>query len=283
MKVIKAVAYSRIKKEDGCVLRLSTADVCAVCVERLFWEKLYQVEHPRLVSRFDEVAAVEDDETGYHISKAWLKEAYGILQELFPNWRPPSTSAQPCPVCEALLHISKEDKREYRKQAEEEKHMHDNALNGNNALLEDVPCAIVPSQFVRSWRQWLLRPSEIARPENVDNAQFICEHAEIWISMTIVKRSDWDASEELYPAGPLVAAENTEGRFLHELDVWAECRLKRRTSPDMKEIAIRILTLSDPTPTPQTYSEELPQSTKPVQTTLTTYSKREWVRYGHAE
>ncbi len=36
-------------------------------------EKLYQVEHPRLVSRFDEVAAVEDDETGYHISKAWLK------------------------------------------------------------------------------------------------------------------------------------------------------------------------------------------------------------------
>ena len=36
-------------------------------------EKLYQIEHPRLVSRFDEVAAVEDDEDGYWISKAWLK------------------------------------------------------------------------------------------------------------------------------------------------------------------------------------------------------------------
>lgn len=144
------------------------------------------MEHPRLVSRFDEVAAVDENEDGYHISKAWLKgvfntpnerigggsysaldwrlakpkmhvegapdpppdaedylrdvvcehgglttnvtsrrrisaEAYGILQDLFPNWRPPSTSAEPCPVCEALMHISKEDRREYRKQAEEEK------------------------------------------------------------------------------------------------------------------------------------------------------------------
>lgn len=35
--------------------------------------KLYQIEHPRLVSRFDEVAAVADDEDGFHISKAWLK------------------------------------------------------------------------------------------------------------------------------------------------------------------------------------------------------------------
>ena len=48
-------------------------------------------------------------------------EAFAILHELYPNWRPPSTSTEPCAVCEALLHISKEDKREYRKQAEEEK------------------------------------------------------------------------------------------------------------------------------------------------------------------
>ena len=46
-----------------------------------------------------------------------------LLQEHFPNWRPPSTFTEPCPVCEALLHISKEDKREYRKQAEDEKVM----------------------------------------------------------------------------------------------------------------------------------------------------------------
>ena len=48
-------------------------------------------------------------------------EAYLFLRDLFPNWKPPSTSSEPCPVCEALMHISREDKREYRKQAEEEK------------------------------------------------------------------------------------------------------------------------------------------------------------------
>ena len=48
-------------------------------------------------------------------------QAYLLLEDVFPNWKPPSTSTEPCPVCEALLHMSKEDKREYRKQAEEEK------------------------------------------------------------------------------------------------------------------------------------------------------------------
>ncbi len=48
-------------------------------------------------------------------------EAYGLLHELFPAWKPPSTRVEPCAVCEALLHMSKEDKRECRKQAEEEK------------------------------------------------------------------------------------------------------------------------------------------------------------------
>ncbi len=48
-------------------------------------------------------------------------DACAILLELFPNWRPLSSSMEQCAVCEALLHISKEDKREYRKQAEEEK------------------------------------------------------------------------------------------------------------------------------------------------------------------
>ena len=36
-------------------------------------EKLYQSEHPRLVSLFDNAAAVDEDEDGYLISKAWLK------------------------------------------------------------------------------------------------------------------------------------------------------------------------------------------------------------------
>ncbi|KAL7283349.1 hypothetical protein ACG7TL_002778 [Trametes sanguinea] len=337
MKVIRAVAHARIEKEDGCILtpRLTPADVCSDCVERLFKEKLYQIEHPRLVSRFDDVAGLDDHDYGYYISKAWLKdwrlakpkmhvegqpdsppdaedylrdvvcehgglatnaaarrrisaEAYSILQEIFPDWKPPDTSMEPCPVCEALLHISREDKREYRKQAEEEKarlkHMHDNALNGNTALLEGVSCAIVPTQFVRSWRQWIMRPSEVPRPQAIDNSEFICEHGLLAFdpnfggdmdgSMTVIKRSDWDALEELYTAGPLIAVENSDGKFVHELAVCADCRLKRRTSFEMTEITVRILGPNDPIPTAQTRDDEPVQVPKPVQTTLTTYSKR---------
>ncbi|KAI0831247.1 cysteine proteinase [Trametes gibbosa] len=337
MKVIRAGAHARIAEEDSCLLmpKLTPADVCSICVEHMFKEKLYQAEHSRLVSCFDEVSVVAEDEDGYFVSKAWLKdwrlakpkmhiegaldpspdseeylndvvcehgnlatnvalrrrisvEAYYVLRDLFPNWKPPSTSAEPCPVCEALLHMSKEDKREVRKQAEEEKarlkHMHDNALNGNTALLEDIPCAIVPSQFVRTWRQWVTRPSELMRPEGVDNSQFICEHGQLTFdpnisgdldsSMTIIKSTDWDALAELYSAGPLIALINTSGKFTHELAVCLDCRLQRRTSFDMTEITVRVLGSTDPIPTAETYTEEPMQPTKQVQTTLLTYSKK---------
>lgn len=44
-----------------------------------------------------------------------------LLQKLYPLWDPISTDAELCPVCDALIHISKEDKREIRKRAEDEK------------------------------------------------------------------------------------------------------------------------------------------------------------------
>jgi len=85
--------------------------------------------------------------------------------------------------------------------------MHDYALSGNLTLLEHVPCAIVPAQFVRSWRQWLARPTEAARPEAVDNTVFICEHEMLVLdpnipmdldsSVAIIKRSDWESLEEM--------------------------------------------------------------------------------------
>ncbi|KAI0646997.1 cysteine proteinase [Trametes meyenii] len=345
MKVIRAEAWARMAQEDRCILtpKLAPTDICSSCVERMFKEKLYQIEHPRLVSLFDNVAAVEDDEDAYYISKTWLKdwrlakpkmhvdgqpdpppdaeeylrdvvcehealamnvaarrrispEAYSLLHKVFPSWRPPSGSAKPCSVCEALLHISREDKREYRKQAEEEKarlkHMHDNALNGNTALLEDVPCAIIPSQFVRLWRQWVTRPADLPRPETVDNSQFVCTHGllafnpnesgDLDSSMTIIKRSDWDALAELYPGGPLIAVENSGSKYTHELQVCADCRLQRRTAFDMTEITIRVLGPNDPAPTPQTYSEEPVLPAMPIQatqTTLLTYSKRQTEGY----
>ncbi|KAH9946153.1 cysteine proteinase [Epithele typhae] len=341
MKVLRKASYTRIADEDGGPLgtEFSTTDVCRTCVEHIFKEKLYQVEHPRVVARFDEVAAVEEDGDGYFVSRPWLKDwrlakpkmhlegapdpppdaadflndvicehgglstntvtrrrisaqAYMILQELFSNWKPPSTSSELCAVCEAMLHLSKEDRREFRKLAEDEKarlkHMHENALNGNVSLLEDTPCAIVPTSFVRAWRQWTLRPGDIARPEVIDNAQFVCEHGLLAFdpnlggdldgSMSIIKRSDWDTLEELYSAKPLIAIERIDDKYTHELSVCSDCRLKRRTEFDMTEITVRVLRPTDPTPTPETYNETrfVPDKSShpPVQATLLTYSKR---------
>ncbi len=140
-----------------------------------------------------------------------------------------STDVEACPICEAEIHESKEHKLAARKQAEDEKvstillqtsysdeyitlqarlrHMYDNALNGNMALLEDVPCAIVPAQFIRSWRQWLSKPSEYPRPNRVDNTPFICTHGllnfdancpnDMDSSLSIIKMIDWQVLSEL--------------------------------------------------------------------------------------
>ncbi|KAG6887696.1 hypothetical protein C0992_011152 [Termitomyces sp. T32_za158] len=131
-------------------------------------EHLYQIEHPRLVARFDRILKGASDNIGFWISKSWVKdwrlikpkmhvayqgdpapdsdnfaadvlcehgglspnttsrrtisaEAAEFLQNLYPSWNPFPTNSEPCPVCDANLHISKGDKRELRKQAEDEK------------------------------------------------------------------------------------------------------------------------------------------------------------------
>ncbi|GBE82261.1 cysteine proteinase [Sparassis latifolia] len=339
MKLITRAAHHRIADDDNCLLvpDLSPLDVCETCVSEMFTERLYQIEHPRFVARFDEIAPVAENEEGYWISKQWLKdwrlakpkmhnpsqgdpppdapdfkyhvkcehddlstnvtarrrvsvEACLFLQDLFPTWEPLSTETEVCPVCEALIHISKEDKRELRRQAEEEKaklkHMHDNALNGNTALLENVPCAIVPAHFVRAWRQWLLHPVEVQRPESVDNSQFLCEHGLLCLdpnsgtdldsSVAIIKRSDWDVLEDIYSGGPLIAVENTGTKLEHELSVCEDCRRKRKSSFDMTEITVRILGPQDPTPTVETYKPDTVQTTRrPLHpSTLMTYGSR---------
>jgi hypothetical protein len=85
--------------------------------------------------------------------------------------------------------------------------MYDNALNGNTFLLENVPCAVLSSEFVRSWLRWIMRPTEIARPDVIDNSLFICSHdlllfdpndpTDLDESIAIVTRTDWDVLEDL--------------------------------------------------------------------------------------
>lgn len=49
------------------------------------------------------------------------EEAVKLLQVSFPTWNPTSSDAEICAVCDALIHISKEDKKEGRRRAEDEK------------------------------------------------------------------------------------------------------------------------------------------------------------------
>lgn len=48
-------------------------------------------------------------------------QAYHILKDLFPPWDTLSADVEICAVCDALIHISKGDKREIRRRVEDEK------------------------------------------------------------------------------------------------------------------------------------------------------------------
>ncbi|KAF8557305.1 cysteine proteinase [Imleria badia] len=191
-------------------------------------------------------------------------QACEILKKLFPDWAPLSTNQEPCAICEACIHSSKEDKRELRKKAEDEKarlrHMHDNALIGNTLLLENVPCAVLPADFVRIWRKWLSRPAEIPRPDSVDTSPLFCQHDMLvldpnapndWDSdVALIQMSEWHILQELYSCGPAVAVEKRfvedsvgilDTKFVHDTPVCHDCRLKRRRDYNLTDITVRFL------------------------------------------
>ncbi|KAF9218284.1 cysteine proteinase, partial [Gyrodon lividus] len=299
MKRMSREAYEKLADSDIGLVR-DPQDVCELCVRVSFIERLYQIEHPRLVAQFDEVCDIEQGEPGYWLSKAWLKDwrlqkprmhvplhgdpapdsaefrghvrcehdqlslvstarrsvssqAYEILKIIFPQWVPVSTNEELCAICEASINSSREDKRELRKKAEDEKarlrHMHDNALIGNTLLLENIPCAVLPADFVRTWRKWLGRPTEAPRPNKVDTSPLFCEHGDLvfdpntpndWdSSIALIQMSEWVILNGLYTCGPVVAVEKRiiedpvgvfDSKFVHETPVCHDCRLKRRVS-----------------------------------------------------
>ena len=69
--------------------KLTKETICRTCVERKFTgeflfilikneiksikEKLYQIEHPKLVAEFNSVCNTDGDGEGYWISKQWVK------------------------------------------------------------------------------------------------------------------------------------------------------------------------------------------------------------------
>ncbi|KAI6045712.1 hypothetical protein EDC04DRAFT_2877115 [Pisolithus marmoratus] len=313
MKRVSKQAYSRLISCDGFDNNStrSPTDVCETCVKELFTERLYQIQHPRMVAEFDRVCDVKPDDTGFWLSKAWLKdwrlqkprmhvplygdaapdsaefrghvkcehdqlslvstarrsiskEACDILLDIFPHWRPLPTTEAFCATCEAIINSSKEDKLELRKKAEDEKarlrHMYDNALIGNTLLLENVPCAVVSAHFVRLWRKWLGRPTDIPRPDAVETSNLFCEHGNLifdpnaqndWdCNIALIQLSEWVVLEGLYRCGPVVSVEKriVEGpnglldtKFVHPMPVCHDCRMRRRSNYKLTDITVRLL------------------------------------------
>ncbi|KAH9998092.1 cysteine proteinase [Russula compacta] len=224
------------------------------------------------------------------------QKAFTLLRTLFPSWVTLSDVVSPCAVCDALAENSREDKRELRKKAEEEKarlrHMQENALNGNTALLENVACALVPASFVREWKLWILRPGHHPRPACLNNSSFLCDHGLLVLdlnggdldrSVCLVRRPDWDTLEELYDASPLIAVENQHvadggilnSKFIHDPPLCEECRVKRKTDYDLTEITIRVLGGEDPDPTPEAFTKNPgPVMVDHRQTSILTYRSR---------
>lgn len=130
-------------------------------------------------------------------------------------------------MCDALIHISKGDKKEIRKRAEEEKvsgiseytlpllssmqaklkRLCDSTLDIEHDHPKDMPCAIIPAQFLRDWKRWLVHPTENLRPEEVNNAPFMCEHdmlafdpnypEDIDSTLCVIDQGEWDTLETM--------------------------------------------------------------------------------------
>ncbi|KAF8798163.1 cysteine proteinase [Phlegmacium glaucopus] len=187
------------------------------------------------------------------------REAVTLLQELFPTWTPIPSDSETCAICDAEVHISKEDKREIRRRVEEEKarlrFLHETSLNSWTELSDPQPCAIIPSQFVKSWRRWLNNPCDSPRPDMFDNASFICEHellafdpncpADLDSTIMIIELNDWHALESFYPGGHLIALtrrprpQEIDRQYDHEISVCTDCRMKRKSEWDSTDIIIR--------------------------------------------
>jgi hypothetical protein len=69
---------------------------------------------------------------------------------------------------------------------------------------EGQPCAVLPSEFVRAWRQWLTQPTTAPRPIALDNSSLLCEHEQLVFdpsdiekdeNIKVIKLGDWKTIE----------------------------------------------------------------------------------------
>ncbi|PFH54210.1 hypothetical protein AMATHDRAFT_135316 [Amanita thiersii Skay4041] len=308
MKRITLNAYQRIVELTNCTFYplFHPTQVCRLCCEAQFKERLYQHEHPRLVNEFDrKVSGRKANKPGYWISKKWLRdwrllkprmhrmsegdpdpesgeyrqhvrcehdglsrnpmnrceipeEAAAVLWTVFPAWDPPSINLEPCEICNLLFQTNKEDRKEIKRRAEEEKvqlfSLYNTEIDEDACDVDTGPCAIIAADFVRSWKDWLTFPADKPRPGMIDNTSLLCEHdmlvfdpnspIDLNSSMVLISRADWDALESYYAGGPLISLtkmfkEDGSSHFDHQIIVCEKCRLRRKTEWTTTKITIR--------------------------------------------
>ncbi|KIJ41205.1 hypothetical protein M422DRAFT_255710, partial [Sphaerobolus stellatus SS14] len=75
MKRIKMAALASIQ-DMGYVVepKFMTDDICSACIEELFLERRYTLDHASHTEKFEELFNIEDDSEGAWISKSWLRD-----------------------------------------------------------------------------------------------------------------------------------------------------------------------------------------------------------------
>ncbi|EJD02420.1 cysteine proteinase [Fomitiporia mediterranea MF3/22] len=307
MKIISMEARDKIVKDGTRLLPELTVDnVCRLCVENEFAEKLYQMEHPRLVAEFNEISSTATENEGFWISKTWFKdwvlnrprmhvpsqpdpppenvsddpalgfrshvyckhgsltinvgtrrrislEAVKLLQRIFQDWEPPPWDAETCPACDVDVHISKESKLEQRKKAENEKakfnRLNEENIFGQYGILQNSTFAVVPSEFIHSWRKWLVKPGDSPRVTEINTQSMLCPHERLILDLSeeadfdedvaVLTMSEWEQLQTLYEAGPLIKCEcrmeldgsGHERRYIiSEIPCCSDCRTKEKLS-----------------------------------------------------
>ena len=150
-------------------------------------------------------------------------QATELLKRLFPTWTPLGSETETCAVCDALVHISKEDKRENRRLVENEKvglsvlspiftyssppwkallkFIYEPGLDSWASGVAHNSFAVVPSHFVKTWRRWVAQPNVTAKPVAFDNDIFFCEHNKLVFdpndstdmdsSIVLIQQDEW--------------------------------------------------------------------------------------------
>ncbi|KAF5315656.1 hypothetical protein D9611_004911 [Ephemerocybe angulata] len=76
MKVVPRAVYQAIVEDTSWEFEpvLTIFDVCDICVATEFKERLYESQHSLHVKEFEQLETIQDEDTGFWISKQWLKD-----------------------------------------------------------------------------------------------------------------------------------------------------------------------------------------------------------------